>query len=92
MGVDFQGFTQIQSVKRNGRLPIDPADGGIDHQVFEGESGVWKCPCSECAEEPRNHGIKASDTTIDNVRKRNGIPAAPQRQKKVNWSRLIGGH
>lgn len=34
-------------------------------------------------------GINLSDTTIDNVRKRNGIAFAPEREKIVDASRFL---
>ena len=40
----------------------------------------------------KNLGIKVSDTTIDNVRNRHGIPPAPEREKKVNWSKFLSAH
>ncbi len=40
----------------------------------------------------KNLGTKVSDTTIDNIRKRNGIPPSPEREKKVDWSRFLRAH
>lgn len=40
----------------------------------------------------KNLGIKVRDTTIDNIRRRNRIPPAPEREKNVNWSRFPTAH
>jgi hypothetical protein len=39
-----------------------------------------------------NLGIKVSDTTVDNIRKRNGIPPAPEREKKGDWNKFLTAH
>ena len=39
-----------------------------------------------------NLGVKVSDTSIDNIRKRNGIPLAPEREKKGDWNKFLAAH
>ena len=36
--------------------------------------------------------MEVSDTTVDKVRKRNGIPVAPDREKKGDWNRFLKAH
>ena len=40
----------------------------------------------------KNLGYSISDTTIDNIRKRNGIAPAPEREKKTNWNTFLKAH
>jgi transposase InsO family protein len=39
-----------------------------------------------------NLGIRLSDTTIDNIRKRNGIEPGPTRQNRTNWDAFLKAH
>ena len=36
-----------------------------------------------------NLGIRLSDTTIDNIRKRNGIEPSPTREIRINWDAFL---
>jgi transposase len=39
-----------------------------------------------------NLGIRLSDTTIDNIRKRNGIEPSPTRGIRINWDAFLKAH
>ena len=39
-----------------------------------------------------NLGIRLTDTTIDNIRKRNGLEPAPLRELKANWDTFLKAH
>ena len=39
-----------------------------------------------------NLGIRLSDTTIDNIRKRNGIEPSPAREIRINWDAFLKAH
>jgi hypothetical protein len=39
-----------------------------------------------------NLHIQISDTTVDNIRKRNGIPPAPERVKQTTWRQFLKAH
>jgi hypothetical protein len=36
-----------------------------------------------------NLHIQISDSTVDNIRKRNGIPTAPERERKTTWRQFL---
>ena len=39
-----------------------------------------------------NLGIRITDTTVDNIRKRNGLDPAPKRSTKINWDTFLKAH
>ena len=39
-----------------------------------------------------NLHIQISDSTVDNIRKRNGIPSAPERVKQTTWRQFLKAH
>ncbi len=39
-----------------------------------------------------NLGIRICDTTVDNIRKRNGLEPAPLRMTKINWDTFLKAH
>ena len=39
-----------------------------------------------------NLHIQLSDSTVDNIRKRNGIPSAPERVKQTRWRQFLRAH
>jgi hypothetical protein len=39
-----------------------------------------------------NLHIHISDSTVDNLRKRNGIPPAPERERKTTWRQFLKAH
>jgi hypothetical protein len=39
-----------------------------------------------------NLHIQISDSTVDNIRKRNGIPTAPERERKTTWRQFLKAH
>ena len=39
-----------------------------------------------------NLGIRITDTTVDNIRKRNGLDPAPMRSTKINWDTFLKAH
>ena len=66
----------LDSGNRKGRPPIDPATEELILKLLK-ENLAWGS--DRVVGALKNLGIKVSDTTIDNVRKRNGIPVGPKK-------------
>jgi putative transposase len=79
----------FQSETRKGRPPLEAETEELIIKLLK-ENPSWGS--DRVVGALKNLGIKVSDTTIDNVRKRHGIPPAPEREKKVNWSKFLSAH
>ncbi len=79
----------FDSGNRKGRPPINPETEELIIKLLK-ENPLWGS--DRVVGTLKNLGIKVSDTTIDNVRKRHGIPPAPEREKKPNWSKFLSAH
>ena len=79
----------FDSGNRQGRPPLDPATEELIIKLLK-ENPSWGS--DRVVGALKNLGIKVSDTTIGNVRKRHGISPAPEREKKPNWSKFLSAH
>jgi putative transposase len=84
-----KGKWTFDSGNRKGRPPIDPETEELILKLLK-ENPSWGS--DRVVGALKNLGIKVSDTTIDNVRKRHGIPPAPEREKAPNWSKFLSAH
>ena len=79
----------FDSGNRQGRPPLDSATEELIIKLLK-ENPSWGS--DRVVGALKNLGIKVSDTTIGNVRKRHGISPAPEREKKPNWSKFLSAH
>mgnify|MGYP003988694879 FL=1 len=79
----------FESKARKGRPPIDPETEELIVNLLKANP-TWGS--DSIVGVLSNLGIKVSDTTIDNIRKRNGIPPAPEREKKGDWNKFLTAH
>ncbi len=74
---------------RKGRPPLNPETEELIINLLK-ENPSWGS--DRVVGALKNLGIKVSDTMIDNVRKRHGIPPAPEREKNGNWTKFLSAH
>ena len=79
----------FESPARKGRPPIDSETEELIVNLLKANP-TWGS--DKIVGVLSNLGIKVSDTTIDNIRKRNGIPPAPEREKKGDWNKFLTAH
>ena len=72
-----------------GRPPVDPE---VEKLVLKlmAESPSWGS--DRIVGTLANLHIHISDSTVDNIRKRNGIPPAPERVKQTTWRQFLKSH
>ena len=72
-----------------GRPPVDPEVEKLVLKLLE-ENPSWGS--DRIVGALANLHIQISDSTVDNIRKRNGIPPAPERVKQTNWRQFLKAH
>jgi hypothetical protein len=72
-----------------GRPPVDAALEKLVVKLLQ-ENPTWGSKRMVGA--LANLGFKVSDSTVDNIRQRNGLDPAPLRGKSTSWHRFLRGH
>ena len=72
-----------------GRPPVDPEVEQLVLKMMT-ENPSWGS--NRIVGALANMGYEISDSTVDNIRKRNGIPPAPERGKNTTWRRFLQAH
>ena len=72
-----------------GRPPVDPEVEELVLKLME-ENPSWGS--DRIVGALANLHIQISDSTVDNIRTRNGIPPAPERERKTTWRQFLKTH
>src|ERR1017187_8673781 len=72
-----------------GRPPVDAALEKLVVKLLQ-ENPTWDS--KRIVGALANLGFKVSDSTVDNIRQRNGLDPAPLRGKSTSWQRFLQSH